>query len=601
MTREETTALAPPALFGVERSIGGKRWRLRDADDSAAREIARLTGCPDAVARMLAARGVAPAEAARFLDPRLKHVFPDPSSFQDMDRAAELIWDALDAGRKIAVFADYDVDGATSAAQLLRWMRALGHDGLHYVPDRVAEGYGPNTQAFKRLKAQGAELIITVDCGAAAVEPLQAAAGLGLSVVVVDHHLMSEAAPPADALVNPNRPDDRSGCGHLAAAGVSFVLLAALNREGRRRGRLTPETEPDLLSFLEFAALGTVCDVVSLTGLNRALVAQGLKRLSVSDNPGLRALRAVSGAEGQSSPYEAGFLLGPRINAGGRIGQADLGVRLLSTDDAEEAMRLAEALDGYNAERKAIEAAALEDALARVERDAADAGEPVLIAAGEGWHPGIVGIVAGRMKDRYNRPSIVIGLDPETGLGKGSGRSCSGVDLGTAISAAREAGLLLAGGGHAMAGGLTIEAGKIDAFRTFMRERLAQQWSDADEARTLTLDGVLSPGAVTFDLWRALQQAGPFGMGHAEPRFGFDGLRKTFAKRVGRDHVRASFQSADGTSLGVIAFRCADGPMGEALLAGGEGPWRLAGRIKGEDGRFGRKADLQLEDLAPAQ
>jgi len=600
MTAEAPAADRAPALFGVERSLGGKRWRLRPADEDAAREIRLASGCPEAVARMLAARGVSASEAERFLEPRLKDSFPDPSAFQDMDQAARLIWDALEADKRIAVFADYDVDGATSAAQILRWLRALGHDGLHYVPDRVAEGYGPNTQAFEQLKARGAELVVTVDCGAAAVEPLEAAAALGLPVVVIDHHLMSGAFPPAAALVNPNRPDDASGCGHLAAAGVSFVLLAALNREGRRRGSLTRENEPDLLAFLDLAALGTICDVVPLTGVNRAIVAQGLKRLGATENPGLQALREIARAEGGSSTYEAGFLIGPRINAGGRIGQADLGVRLLTTDDPAEARRLAEALDGFNAERKAIEARALDAAMAMVESDAADPAAPILIAAGEGWHPGIVGIVAGRVKDRFNRPAIIIGVDPETGLGKGSGRSCAGVDLGSAISQARAEGLLIAGGGHAMAGGLTLEMEQLDAFRRFMTNALASQWAAAEEARTFTLDGVLSPGAVTYDLWRALQQAGPFGMGHAEPRFALDNLRKTFAKRVGADHVRASFEAADGARLGVIAFRCADGPMGEALLSGGEGPWRLAGRIKGEDGRFGLKAELQLEDLAPA-
>lgn len=587
------------ALFGVERSLGGKRWQLSEADDRLVGEVARATGCPDALARLMVSRGVKPEGAAGFLAPRLRDVFPDPASFTDMDKAAGLIWDAVQSGRRIALFADYDVDGASSAAQLTRWLRAVGHDPLVYIPDRIEEGYGPNAAAFETLKGQGAELVITLDCGAASLEPLKAAQGLGLPVIVVDHHMMKEEIPPAAALVNPNQLGDASGCGHMAAAGVTFVLLAALNREGRRRGGFQGP-EPDLLSLADLAALGTICDVVSLTGVNRALVAQGLKVMSAWAKPGLAALAELAGIEGAATPYHAGFLIGPRINAGGRVGKSDLGARLLSTEDPAEARTIALELDALNAERRAIEAEVLETAIAQMEEATAAQDLPVLVASGPNWHPGVIGIVAGRLKERFNRPAIVIGVD-ERGIGKGSGRSVSGVNLGGAIAAAHEAGLLIAGGGHPMAAGLTMSADRLDAFTAFMRERLADEWTAADEARTSRLDAVLSPGAVTFEFCEALQQAAPYGAGHPEPRFAFPDLRRTYAERVGSDHVRFAFEGEAGGRLSGIAFRCADGPIGQALLSGGEGPWHAAGRLKASDNRFGRRAEFHLEDLAPAR
>ena len=329
------------ALFGVERSLAGRSWRLAEANDRVVGEIVRACGCPDALARLMAARGIDAAAAPGFLTPRMRDSFPDPSSFTDMDKAAGLIWDAIEAGRRVALFADYDVDGASSAAQLARWLRAIDREPLIYIPDRIAEGYGPNAEAFAKLKADGAELVVTLDCGAAAREPLRAAAELGLQVIVVDHHLMEGDLPPAAALINPNRPGDASGCGHLAAAGVTFVLLAAMNREGRRRGAFEGRAEPDILSLSDLAALGTICDVVSLTGFNRALVAQGLRVMSAWARPGLAALAEIAGIEGKATPYHAGFLIGPRINAGGRVGKADLGVRLLSTEDQGEARAIA--------------------------------------------------------------------------------------------------------------------------------------------------------------------------------------------------------------------------------------------------------------------
>ncbi|MEO1038072.1 MAG: single-stranded-DNA-specific exonuclease RecJ [Pseudomonadota bacterium] len=591
-----------PALFGVTQSLGGRRWTLTDAREADIQAISRLSGAPDVLARLLAARSIAPEEAKAFLEPRLRDSFPDPSSFADMDAAASLIWDVLEADARIAIFADYDVDGASSAAQLTAWMRLLGHDPIIYVPDRIEEGYGPSAAAFDAMQARGAELIITVDCGAAAHEALRHADARGMPVVVVDHHLMDGPAPPAAALVNPNRSDDRSGCGHMAAAGVTFVLLTALNREGRERGAFETTPEPSLIDFLDLAALGTLCDVVALTGVNRAIAAQGLKVLSQRKRPGIDVLGRIAGWEGPASAYHAGFVLGPRINAGGRVGKADLGARLLTARNDGEAEPAARQLDQLNAERRAIEQDILSAALEMAsESMAADPDAPVLILSAEGWHAGVIGIVAGRVKDRFNRPTIVIGADRETGLGKGSGRSCSGVNLGAAVAAAREAGLLTSGGGHAMAAGLSLDMQRLAEFETFMRDALADQWRDAHEARLYTVDAVLSASGVQFELWETLQRAAPFGAGNREPRFAFEALSLTYAEIVGRDHVRFAFQSEAGAALRGIIFRAVENPIGQALLQGKGDRFHAVGRIKGEDGRFGRKAELHLEDLAPVR
>jgi single-stranded-DNA-specific exonuclease len=588
------------ALFGVQTSLKGRSWRLTPADDAAASAIARTAGVSDALARLLASRGVTAETAQQFLAPKLRDHFPDPSSFTGMDECAALIWDAVESGSKIALFADYDVDGATSAAQLHDWLMAVGSQPLIYVPDRIEEGYGPNAAALEGLHEAGAELVITLDCGAASVEPLAAAARIGLTVGVVDHHLMDGTPPEAAALVNPNQPGDRSGCGHMAAAGVTFVLLAALNREGRRRGAFSGGQEPDLLSFVDLAALGTICDVVPLTGVNRAIVAQGLKLMSGWARPGLKALADVASVSGPASAYHAGFLIGPRINAGGRVGKADLGARLLTTRDMAEARAIAEQLDVLNAERRAIEAEVLEGAVAQAEASGVCDDDPILIAAGDHWHPGVIGIAAGRLKERFNRPAIVIGIDPETGLAKGSGRSVPGVDLGSAVARAREEGLLVAGGGHAMACGLTIQTDRIGALREFLTEALQQAWSEAEEARQYKVDAVVHPAAIDFDFCNALSAAAPYGAGNPEPRFALADLRRTYAQRVGADHVRFTFQASSGASVQGIAFRCADEPMGQALLSGGEAVFHAVGKLKAEDNRFGKRAELHLEDLAIA-
>jgi single-stranded-DNA-specific exonuclease len=583
--------------FSVTDSVSGKAWCLRDIDDQLISDIRRKASVDEVVARMLAARGISAEEAEAVLNPTLRHFFPDPSGFQDMDKAATVIWDAVEADKTLAVFADYDVDGATSAAQLIRYFRELGTSLLLYVPDRIDEGYGPSADAFEKLKARGANLVITVDCGAAAHDPLDAAQKMGLDVVVVDHHLMSADLPPALAIVNPNRPDDESGCGHMAAAGVTFVLLAALNREGRRRGKFSGTAEPDIIKFTDLAALGTLCDVVPLRDVNRAIVSQGLKVMRGWHHAGLKALAEVGGLTGDPSAYHLGFLLGPRINAGGRVGRADLGARLLSSDDPAECAEIASELDALNAERKQIEADVQEAAKAQLSADG-DTDSPILIASGAGWHPGVIGIVAGRLKEQFGRPTIVIGT--ENGLGKGSGRSVSGVDLGSAIAEAKEAGLLIAGGGHAMAAGLTIDDARIDELREFLVARLRPQWETSHDARTLRLDAILSPPGVTLELAERINAAAPFGQGFAEPRFALLGVRVAYAERVGADHVRFSLTDESGQRVNGIVFRQADQPIGHALLGGSGETWHVAGRLKLDEWRGNRRVQFHLEDIAAA-
>jgi len=545
----------------------------------------------------LAARGV--EDGALYLNPTLKALFPDPSSFADMDTAAALLVDAVERHTPVAVFADYDVDGATSAAQLVRWFRAMGRDLQIYVPDRMTEGYGPTPMAFQRLKDQGVELVITVDCGAAAHDALRYAADIGLPVVVIDHHLMRPGeAPPAAALVNPNRPDCASDQGNLAAAGVVFVLLAALNREARRRGLFDDaHPEPDIRAWMDLAALGAVCDVTALTGFNRALTAQGLKVMSGFANPGLKALMTVAKAEGPATTFHAGFVLGPRINAGGRIGRADLGARLLSTDDPEAAMALALELDALNATRKDVEREALEAAIHRIERESnLDPSAPVILVADARWHAGVVGIVAGRLRERYRRPAIVIALDPVTGVGKGSGRSQPGVNLGRAIQSAYEAGLLLSGGGHAMAAGLTLKAGGEPELRAFLNDALAFETEAALAADALEIDALTSPAGADRALWTAFQRLAPFGPGAPEPMLAFSEVRIEAPRALRGGHITCRLEGGGG-SIKAIAWRAEDTPIGRRLLEGG-GPVQVAGRLKPDDWNGRDGVQLEIEDLA---
>jgi single-stranded-DNA-specific exonuclease len=585
-------------FLGVSRSLTGRRWRDRWADPTVIREHQSRHGLSEPLARALASRGVAAADGGDFLRPTLKASFPDPSSFADMDRAAEILIDALVSNRKMVVFADYDVDGAASAAQLVRWFRHLGVDLPIYVPDRLAEGYGPSPAAFRRLKAAGIELVVTVDCGAAAYDAISVAAELALEVVVIDHHLMGSAPLKVAALVNPNRPDCQSGQGVLAAAGVTFVLLAALNREARRRGLFATTPEPDLRRWLDLAALGAICDVTQLVGFNRVLTFLGLKVLSNWTNPGLAALMAVAGANaGVAGVFEAGFILGPRINAGGRIGRADLGARLLSTDDPDEASELASRLDHLNTQRKEVERAIFEEAVQAIERDSnLDPGAQILVIAQEGWHPGVIGIVASRLRERYHKPVVVIGLDPSTNIGKGSGRSQPGVNLGRAVQAAYQQGLLLAGGGHAMAAGLTLRPSSVPELRDFLCANLAQEMAAAPEDDVL-IDALVNagPGARAFvDEFDVLA---PFGPGNPEPRVAISDVRPDRPLALRGGHVRCNLVSSDGSVLKAVAWRSAETPVGRRLLSGNCGV-HVAGRLKRDtwNGRDG--VELEIEDMA---
>jgi single-stranded-DNA-specific exonuclease len=584
--------------LGVNRSLSGRAWRERPADAALVRAHQLRLGLSEPLARALASRGVDEAAADAYLSPTLKALFPDPSCFTDMDRAAEVLVDAIASGRPSVVFADYDVDGATSAALLVRYFRALGRELPIYVPDRVTEGYGPSPAAFRRLKAEGAELVVTVDCGAAAHDALIAAADLGLEVVVIDHHLMRGDPPPAAAVVNPNRPDCGSGQGVLAAAGVTFVLLAALNREARRRGLFAERPEPNLRQWLDLAALGAVCDVTRLTGFNRALTAQGLKVMSGWANPGLKALLEVAKAKpGPATTFHAGFVLGPRINAGGRIGRSDLGARLLSTDDPVEAQALAEELDALNAERKAIESEAFEEAVRRIERENLDPSAPVLVVANEGWHPGDVGIVAGRLRERYRRPAIVIGIDVAAGVGKGSGRSQPGVNLGRAVQAAFDAGLLLAGGGHAMAAGLTVRPDAIPELRAFLTERLAAETEEAIAADALDIDALISPGAAGRAMLDEFRRLDPFGPGNPEPLFAAASVRIVEAMAVKGGHVRCVLADGAGAKLRAVAWRAGDTELGRRLLAR-DGTLHVVGKLKPDDYMGRNGVEMEIEDAA---
>jgi single-stranded-DNA-specific exonuclease len=585
-------AVADGELFlGVDNSFGGRPWRSRLTDDRAALAVAQCAGVPDIVARVLAGRGVAADAAQAYLHPTLRDLMPDPSTLADMDVAVARLVAAVRAGRPIAVFGDYDVDGATSAALLDRYLTAVGAETRVYIPDRVREGYGPNAPALRRLRDAGADVAVTVDCGTAAFDALAEARDFGLDVIVVDHHLAEARLPDCAAVVNPNRLDDRSGQGALAAVGVTFLLVVALNRALRGAGWFAARREPDLLQWLDLVALGTVCDMVPLTGLNRALVAQGLKVMARRGNPGLVALADVANLDSRPGTYHAGFVFGPRINAGGRVGEADMGYRLLTSDDPEEVAALARQLDRYNAERKAIESTTVEAALAQADDDG-----PLLMVGGEGWHPGVIGLVASRLGNRFDRPAIAIAWDGE--LGKGSARSVPGIDIGAAITAARQAGLLVNGGGHPMAAGLTVERRRYDELRDFLSDRVAAGAADRPPPG-LRLDGALTVSAATRELLETLEQAGPYGSGNPEPRFAFSGVRAVRADIVGEDHVRCVFAGREGGRLKGIAFRRAGEPLGQALLAARD-PLHVAGHLRADDWQGRNGVQLFIDDAAPA-
>lgn len=520
---------------------------------------------------------------------------PDPSVFAGMDQAVTRIVAAIRGSERIAVFGDYDVDGATSSALLMRFFRAVGADVVTYIPDRRAEGYGPNEPALRKLHADGVKLVITVDCGITAYAPLEAVRAIGLDVIVVDHHKAEAVLPSAAAVVNPNRLDCTSGQGHLAAVGVAFLVAVAVNRALRDAGWYGGKIpEPDLRQWLDLVALGTVCDVVPLHGLNRAFVVQGLNALARGGNTGLAALSKVARIDTRASAFHLGFLLGPRVNAGGRVGQADLGTRLLSTEDADEAAALALRLDEFNAARKEIEAAVLQEAIEQVETHA-DPDAAVLIAAGA-WHPGVIGIVAGRLKERYDRPAIVIA--EEAGMSKGSGRSIAGIDLGKAVIAAREAGLLINGGGHAMAAGFTVAEENRAAFDAFLQKAVRAQQAGEPMAPRLALDGALAVSAVTTRLIEELDCVAPFGAGNEEPRFAVVDAELIKADVVGQGHVRCILAGRGGGRLTGIAFNCVDSELGQALLTGVGSRLHFAGCIRANTWQGRTTAQLVIDDAA---
>lgn len=557
---------------------------------------------PDILARLLTQRGVGLGEAAQFLSPRLRDQLPDPAHLLDMDRAVARLVRAIRDGEKIVVFGDYDVDGATSAALLLRFFAAVGAAGGLYVPDRMREGYGPNTAALLKLKEDGAGLVVTVDCGTTAHDALEAARTAGLDLIVIDHHVAEPLLPSAIAVVNPNRLDEGSAHGQLAAVGVAFLLAVATNRALREAGWYSTRAEPDLLQWLDLVALGTVCDVVPLVGLNRALVVQGLKVAARGANPGMAALAAVAQSNGRAErvdAYQLGFVLGPRVNAGGRVGEADLGARLLSTDDPARAAEWARHLDAYNKERREIEAQTLASAIELVERQ--NAQSPVLVfAAAEGWHPGVIGIVASRLKERYGRPAIVVAL--ADGIGRGSGRSMPGLALGSAVIAARQAGLLVNGGGHAMAAGFTVAADRLIELQDFLAERLNDGLDHALLVPELAIDAALSAEAAQGGLIAQLDSLAPFGAANPEPRFAFPMVRAQYVEAVGTGHLKLRVADAvGGGTLSVIAFRAAETPVGKLIAEAKGRALHVAGHLRRDTYRGGDAVQLVLDDAAWAE
>lgn len=590
------------AFLGVERSLTGRRWAARLADERTALAIAQRHGLPDAVARLLAARDVDLDSVTEFLDPTLRRFLPDPLHLKDMDVAIARLVRAVRGGERIVVFGDYDVDGATSSALLLRFFRSIGGNIGVYIPDRRKEGYGPNAPALVKLKADGAAVVVTVDCGVTAFEPLAEARRVGLDTIVIDHHMAEITLPDAIAVVDPNRIDDASPHKQMAAVGVAFLLAVGVNRalrEANWYGASRPE--PDLRQWLDLVALGTVCDVVPLTGVNRALVRQGLKVMAERRNVGLAALADVARLKEVPGAYHLGFLLGPRVNAGGRVGQADLGARLLSSDDPHEVGALALRLDEFNAERRAIERDVLDQAISRVEGlyGPDRKGLPAaLVIESDGWHVGVIGIVASRLVERYGRPAFVIGLDGD--LGKGSGRSVRGVDLGAAVIAARQAGLLVNGGGHAMAAGLTVTREALPGLARFLDERIAPQLGAAPPVRELGIDAALAPAAATQELVGMIERVGPFGAGNALPRFVLKSVRVSYAQTVGEGHVRCTLVGAERGRVDAIAFRANQSALGPALLDPARPVLHVAGALRID--RFGGRESvrLQIDDAAAA-
>jgi single-stranded-DNA-specific exonuclease len=588
-------------FLGVEKSATDRSWRdrLDERGQARALTIAQRHGLPELLARVLAGRGVEPDDVAAYLDPTIKGLMPDPHGLTGMAAASSRLADAIIHGESVAIFGDYDVDGATASALLAGYFRHCGIDPIVHIPDRIFEGYGPNTDAIRSFAERGVKLLITVDCGTTSMEPLAEAKKLGLDIVILDHHQADEELPDAVAIVNPNRADDLSGLGHLAAVGIVFLTLVALARELRRRNFWRDgRPEMDLLSYLHLVALGTVADVVPLKGLNRAFVAKGLIALRRREQIGLTALMDVARLTGPPEPWHLGFLLGPRINAGGRIGRADLGVRLLLEEDSTEAARIAAELDRLNTERRQIEIAtvAQADAEAMAALGLEEKGA-VVVTAGEGWHAGVVGLVAARLKERYGRPAFAIALEPG-GTGTGSGRSIPGVDLGQAVRRAVREGMLLKGGGHAMAAGITLRKDALAAFRAYLEEALAPSVEAARRERALLIDGAVSAGGVSLVLCEVLARAGPYGAGNPEPMLALPAHTLIYADLVGENHIRARFKSGEGKIVNAIAFRAAGQPLGKALLDNRGRAMHAAGHLAVDRWQGEERVQMRLTDVA---
>jgi single-stranded-DNA-specific exonuclease len=586
-------------FLNVTRSAKGQRWEPRLENTRTAEAMSQRFDLPDIICRVLAARGVELEQAETFLNPTLRGLMPLPSALRDLERGADRLAHAIMSGENIGIITDYDVDGVSSGALMLRFLRAVGSNAHVYIPDRVTEGYGPSQRAVQSLKEQGTQLMLTLDCGVQSHDPLAHAADLGMDTIIVDHHQASAELPQAQAVINPNRMDDTSGLGHLCAAGVSFMLVATTSKALRTKGHYaTQAAEPNLLQWLELVALATVCDVVPMRGLNRAFVTQGLKVMSRRENAGLSALSDVAGLKRRPDAYALGFMLGPRLNAAGRVGHADEALALLMAQERGEAMHLAQELDTLNRQRQVIEMRVVDEAKAQAEQSLGkERNASVIVTAAENWHPGVVGLAAARLKEAFRLPSFALAINKTTGLATGSGRSIAGVDLGSAVRHALEAGVIEKGGGHAMAAGLTVKTDRLSDLRQALEDSLSKQVEAArDDA--LLVDGALTASGASLDLIELLEQAGPYGSGHPQPVFVFPAHRVLYADKAGTDHIRCTLASSDGTRIKAIAFRAMGTELGELLLSERQMPLHIAGRLVADEWGSKRQPSVQIEDAA---
>ena len=596
-TSELTENLEP--YLGISNSIMGKLWVLRNNDESLALAISRRYGLSKMISKIIAGRGLNLIDVEKFLEPKLRDWLPDPNSLKDMTVAAQRLAKAIKAREGIAIFGDYDVDGATSSALLYRFFSELGVVPIIYIPDRLTEGYGPTHKAFDSLKSAGARVVITVDCGATAYDPINYASSLGLDVIIADHHVGEARSPSALALINPNRLDEDGSLGHLAAVGVSFLLAVAINRELRNCGWYSRnQKEPNVMEFLDLVALGTVCDVVPLTGVNRALVSQGLEVMRYRHNVGIASLIDVTGINSDPNAYHAGFILGPRVNAGGRIGASDLGSKLLCTQNKNEAFIIATKLNELNLQRQKIEKVVL-DAATEVVKTAKNKGSSLIFVGRDGWHPGIIGIVASRLVEQFNKPVCVVSCDPESGVCIGSGRSIPGVNLGRAILAARQKGFLLSGGGHPMAAGFKFKKNQMSELEVCLEDEVNQNFKNLTLRPKTQLDGSIQVSGVTLDFIDKLNRLAPFGCGNPEPRFVIPDAKIDFATRAGETHVRCNIKNDMGGYLNAIAFKSFDGPLGKALMNHDGAPFHLVGKLRKNSWQGRENPQILIEDAAP--